>query len=215
SNRPLILGTAGRLVPYKATVLALFTLKNLVKAGIDCHLRIAGTGALLQPIRKKATELDIERRVQFVGAVTDMPSFYNGIDIFILPSIREPLGLVAVEAMASGCPVIATAVDGIPEAVIDGKTGFCIQPEVTIQEFEQLAGTEFGAKLPETVYDPRTDQLHPPLAPDPLKLSQAIQHLIKNSAIYTTMSQATIETARMDFSFKTYKNTLTAALLQP
>lgn len=212
-NHPVILGTAGRLVPYKATVLALFALKHLLESGIDCWLRVAGTGTLLNPLRIKAAQLGLEARVDFAGAVSDMRAFYKNIDFFLLPSIREPLGLVAVEAMASGCPVIATAVDGVPEAVQNGKTGFCIQPELTMKEYQQLAGAEFSGKYPEVVYDPATDSLRPPLAPHPFKLAGAIKELIENPVLYEAASRTAIDDARQNFSFNTYCKSLKAALL--
>lgn len=213
TNRPLILGTAGRLVPYKATVLALFTLKHLLKSGLDCRLRIAGTGYLLQSLKHKAAQLGIESYVDFPGAVVNMPSFYEEIDLLILPSIREPLGLVAVEAMAAGCPVIATSVDGIPEAVVNGETGFCIQPNLSVDEYLQLTGKEFGGKFPEVAYDPITDQLRPPLAPDPVKLAEAAQRLLGNPTLYEAMSQAAIDTVRTNFTFTSYFNALKTAFL--
>jgi glycosyltransferase involved in cell wall biosynthesis len=213
-NHPVTLGTAGRLVPYKATVLALLALKELLNNGIDCRLRIAGTGALLQPLKQKAVELGIASQADFAGAVTHMPAFYDGIDLLLLPSIREPLGLVAVEAMASGCPVVATAVDGIPEAVLNGETGFCIQPELTIKEYEQLTGAEFGGKYPELVYDPTTDALRSPRAPNPVKLAKAIQSLIENPTLYKTMSQTAIDTARFNFSFDAYYAALKSVLIK-
>jgi glycosyltransferase involved in cell wall biosynthesis len=214
-NRPVILGTAGRLVPYKATVLALFTLKHLLESGADCRLHIAGTGPLLQSLKAKAAQLGVESQVVFAGTVMNMPTFYEKIDIFLLPSIREPLGLVGVEAMAAGCPVIATSADGIPEAVINGETGFCIQPELTINEYEQLVGAEFGGKFPESVYDPTSDRLRPPLAPDPNALATAVQKLIGNPILYETMSRTAIDTALTNFSFDTYYAALKSALLKP
>ncbi len=212
-NRPLIIGTAGRLVPYKATVLGFFVLKSLLDAGLNCRLRIAGTGTLFSELKQKASELNIQPHIDFEVEVANMPSFYQGIDIFLLPSIREPLGLVAVEAMASGCPVIATSVDGIPEAIIDGQTGFCIQPDMTIKDYLTLVGQEFGGKFPEAVYDPPTDQLRSPLATNPNKLANAVQKLITDPVLYGMMSRNALEVSRRDFSFNSYYSALKTALL--
>lgn len=213
-NRPLVLGTAGRLVPYKATCITLLVLKQLKENGRACRLKIAGAGPLLPALQRKAEQLGIGGEVEFIGTTPDMGTFYKTIDLFLLPSMREPLGLVAVEALAAGCPVVATAVDGIPEAVINGKTGFCIQPDLAVSEYLKLAGPKSGGKFPEMVYDPAADRLRAPLAPDPYELAKAVQKLISDPALYESMSRAAIQTARDDFLFDTYYNALKSALLE-
>jgi glycosyltransferase involved in cell wall biosynthesis len=68
------------------------------------------------------------RRVQFTGFVSDVPSFLQRADIFVLPSFQETFGIVNLEAMASGLPVVASSISGIPEIVIDHVSGFLVPP---------------------------------------------------------------------------------------
>lgn len=214
ANRPLILGTAGRLVPYKATCIALLTLEKLLADGVDCHLNIVGTGPLRIPLEKKAAQLNISRHVTFINATADMRTFYRSLDLFLLPSIREPLGLVAIEAMAAGCPVICSSVDGIPEAVRDGETGYCIQPTLSIDDYVRDAGSDFSGKFPETVYDPGSDQLQAPLITDPQNIKDVIQRLLDQPALFEDMSRSAIQIAQTEFSFTQYFQTLKTVLLK-
>ena len=78
-----------------------------------------------------AEELDIGRYVNFLGFVEHerMPAYYAQADLLVLPSRREGFPLVLPEAMASGLPVVATTVGGVPEIVTDSETGLLVPPE--------------------------------------------------------------------------------------
>ena len=203
TNRPFILGTAGRLVPYKATILALFALKQLRDSGMDCRLRIAGDGDLRTALQQTASRLEISDYTEFLGRTTSMSAFYSSIDCFLLPSIREPFGLVAAEASAFGCPVIAAAVDGIPEAIPKNEYTLLIQPELTLSDFASLAGKKFIGKFPETIYNPKTDLLCAPQIISPEKIAKKIQHLIEKPDDYEAISRLACIHTKM-VSFDTY-----------
>lgn len=66
--------------------------------------------------------------VTFVGFVEDLPSFLQQADVFVYPSLQETFPIANLEAMASGLPIVATSVGGIPEAVIGNETGFLVPP---------------------------------------------------------------------------------------
>ena len=123
------LGTAARLVPNKGIDRCLRALAN---ARIDAPWEywIAGDGSQRETWSRLADELGIGNRVRFLGTVTDMPSFYGELHIYIQPSLSlEGLPLVLVEAMASGLPVIATDVGATGELVRHGMDGFVIPPD--------------------------------------------------------------------------------------
>jgi glycosyltransferase involved in cell wall biosynthesis len=73
----------------------------------------------------------LEEKVIFHGVVglKDLEKFYSEADIFVLPSLYEPFGIVFAEAMSFGLPIIATRVGGIPELVEDGENGFLVPPK--------------------------------------------------------------------------------------
>ncbi len=70
--------------------------------------------------------LDCGDEVSFLGFVADTPAFLADIDLFVMPSLFEGLGVAVLEAMAAGKPVIATRVGGLTESVIDGVTGILV-----------------------------------------------------------------------------------------
>ncbi len=101
---------------------ALATLPGGVK------LLIAGAGEEERVLRAKAVALGLERRVHFLGYRADVDALLSECDAFVLPSTLEATPYVIIEAMASGLPVVASKVYGIPEIVRDGETGILVDP---------------------------------------------------------------------------------------
>jgi glycosyltransferase involved in cell wall biosynthesis len=89
---------------------------------------------------KLANNLGISSNTHFKEGVPDedLVSFYKKANLFVLPSEHETLPLVILEAMAAGCPLIATRVGGIPDIVADGKTGFLVTPRSEDELFEKM-----------------------------------------------------------------------------
>lgn len=196
----LRIGYIGRLIPLKGVSLILHAVKELT----DVTLTIAGDGPEKESLMKEAARLNIP--VTFFGAIKDVSGFYDSIDLLIVPSIREPLGLVAQEAALRGCPVIAAKVDGLPEVVQDQKTGFCIEPTLNLKDYPALGGNLHN--MPDQVYDPTTDRLRPPKLIDPHTLAKAITKLRTNPALYESMSQNAITFASKRPNFLTYTKQL-------
>lgn len=92
---------------------------------------IAGTGPDLPRLRTLAAECGIAERVRFLGFVPDerLPACYDACDAFILPSQREGFGIVFLEALACGAPVIAGNTDASSEAVLGGELGILVNPD--------------------------------------------------------------------------------------
>jgi D-inositol-3-phosphate glycosyltransferase len=92
-------------------------------------------------------ELGIAERIHFVDAVPheQLPLYYNAADVCVVPSYYESFGLVAVEAMASGVPVIASRVGGLKDTILDGRTGYLVPwrcPEPFAERLDLLLSNE-------------------------------------------------------------------------
>jgi glycosyltransferase involved in cell wall biosynthesis len=85
---------------------------------------------------KKQMQLD---EVNFVGFVDDLPNYLSQADILVCPSLSETFGIVNLEAMASGLPIVATSVGAIPDTLVDGQTGFLVPPGDTEALAERLS----------------------------------------------------------------------------
>jgi glycosyltransferase involved in cell wall biosynthesis len=96
----------------------------------DTHLLLVGSGTLEDDLRDRANELGITDIVTFVGAVPHdkIHQYYAAADIFCLPSHHESFGMVNIEAMACGCPVVSTHIDAIEEYLTDEKNGLLVNP---------------------------------------------------------------------------------------
>ncbi len=86
----------------------------------------AGDGSHKAQLQSIVQTLGLEEEVSFVGFVKDVPKFLSSIDILVLPSLYEGLGVAALEGMAAGKPVVATRVGGLAESIVDGETGFLV-----------------------------------------------------------------------------------------
>ena len=190
-------------------MVALHALHELLAKKHRVELHIAGTGPLQSQLKQQAAALGISSSVIFHGCVQDMAGFYANIDLLVVPSVREPFGMVIVEAAAHGCPAVAAKVDGIPEALADGKTGLCVEADVELQRDGPFGGNP--ADFPELVYNPEHDRLEPPKFLDPKRLAGAIASLLDNPAKYRDFSAAAIEYARNNFSAETYSRQLRQA----
>jgi glycogen(starch) synthase len=109
----------GRLVYEKGFQLALEALPGLVERLGDVRFLVAGSGTHEQELRRQAEELGLDAHGTFLGWIGDdvLHSLYRIADLCVVPSIYEPFGLVALEAMASGCPCIVADTGGLREIV--------------------------------------------------------------------------------------------------
>jgi glycosyltransferase involved in cell wall biosynthesis len=117
---------AGRLGPQKA----LGTLLQALVDVPDARLVVAGDGPEREPLEGLARTLELDGRVSFLGAVSRdrVLRLFGAADACVLPSAWENLPHTVVEALAVGCPVIATSVGGVPEVVRDGENGLLVPP---------------------------------------------------------------------------------------
>jgi glycosyltransferase involved in cell wall biosynthesis len=122
-----VLAFAGRLGPQKALGTALAALA--VTPGVT--LVVAGDGPERSALEARARELGLDERVRFLGSVPRdvVLRLFHAADASVLPSAWENFPHTVVEALAVGCPVIATAVGGVPEVVRDGENGLLVPPQ--------------------------------------------------------------------------------------
>ena len=124
--------------PVVGTVGALTTRKNhhdLIEAAAlvvrevpDARFVILGEGELREALEQQIHRKHLERHVMLGGFGTDVIAMIKGFDVFVLSSIHEGLCTSLIDAMAASKPAVATAVDGVPDVLVDGKTGFLVAP---------------------------------------------------------------------------------------
>ena len=146
-----ILLFVGRVEPLKGIDILLGAAAQ-VESESDCFVLVVGgddstRDGEMEHLRDLASQLGIAERVSFMGAVDHerLPLFYNAADVCVVPSFYESFGLVALEAMACGTPVVASRVGGLSVAVRDSETGYLIPwrcPEPFAERLELLLGNE-------------------------------------------------------------------------
>lgn len=113
--------------PAKGIDILLKAWKMVLASLPDAHLDIAGDGDL-DAYRQYCATLQIEKQVHFHGKHNDVPSLMLDTDVFVLPSRREGMPNVLMEAMLRGVPCIATDISGCQDLIDDGHTGLLVQP---------------------------------------------------------------------------------------
>jgi len=162
---PIILCVA-RLIPSKGIDILLRSIEQLVLDGTALHVLVAGDGPSRAALRALASSLSLRNHVTFLGQLSHetVLEYMAACDVFVLPSWRETFGLVYLEAMAAGKPVIGVRGQGVDGIVEDGKTGYLVSPhsasEVTEVVRSILANPdgarEIGLRARELVLDQYT-----------------------------------------------------------
>jgi glycosyltransferase involved in cell wall biosynthesis len=142
----------GRLIDLKGVDYLIKALPRVIVRFPDVKLLIIGSGPQKDRLVHLTKQLGMERHVSFIGAVSqkDLIKFYSLAHLLVLPSIvnhageTEGLGVVLIEAMACGLPVIGSDVGGIPDLIKDGETGLLVKqkdPDLLAEKINILLGT--------------------------------------------------------------------------
>jgi glycosyltransferase involved in cell wall biosynthesis len=134
-----MVAVVGRLDPNKHIGSLLAVLPPIVRDVPDLRVVICGRSVHVpghdDELRQQASSLGLDEHVRFLGHYPDVPSILAAADVFCLPTEMEAFGLVFIEAMRAGLPVVAVRSGGVPEIVADGVTGLLSYPR-------DLAGLE-------------------------------------------------------------------------
>lgn len=213
---PFRIGMVGRLKPFKGFALGIHALRRLLDRGIDARLAICGEGPELAQTRALADSLGIAAHVEMLGTRSDMAHFYDHLDILLCPSLREPFGLVSIEAQARGTPVVATATDGLPETIDPERTGITV---ATTLNYDELPGWGVDTEgLPDRVYSPASDRLEAPRGSHPDAIAEALAALLTSPERRQAMSAEAIRHVQRHFSMDHYVDDMTRIVqdtLQP
>jgi glycosyltransferase involved in cell wall biosynthesis len=127
TNKGPIIGIGVRLCEQKGITYLLHAMPGIIEKIPDCTLVIAGRGPLEADLKNATSALGIDKNVKFVGMRLDIPELLKLFDAYVLPSLWEGLPMVLLEAMAAGCPVVATDVGGVATVVQHEVTGLIIK----------------------------------------------------------------------------------------
>jgi glycosyltransferase involved in cell wall biosynthesis len=126
-DNPVLL-LIGRLEPQKGHTVMLQAMPAILREFPNARLLCLGDGALRSELERQIASLGISQSVRMLGYQPNVPDWLALADVVVLPSFFEGLPLVAIEALAAEKPVVATAVDGTPEVIMDGRTGLLVGP---------------------------------------------------------------------------------------
>jgi glycogen synthase len=120
----------GRIVQEKGVEVLVRSVPLVLEEMPEARFIIAGTGPELERLRALVEELGISKRVSFPGFISDedRDRLYKVADCAVFPSLYEPFGIVALEAMAAKTPVVVSEVGGLPEVVRHAETGITVYP---------------------------------------------------------------------------------------
>jgi len=130
----------GTLKTVKGIKYLIEAVKIVKEKGLKIKLLLVGDGEEKEELKKISEKLNLKENIIFVGRIDnkEIPEYMIASDIFVLPSLSEGLPVVILEAMASGIPIIATKVGGVPDIVKDKENGFLVDSKSPTQIAEKI-----------------------------------------------------------------------------
>jgi glycosyltransferase involved in cell wall biosynthesis len=123
-----VVGIVGRIFPIKNHHLFLEAASLVAREEPTARFVIVGDGPLRAELERQAQATGLADRAIFTGWRRDLPGIYADMDVLAVTSHNEGTPVSAIEAMAAGCPVVATNVGGLPDLICDGETGYLVPP---------------------------------------------------------------------------------------
>ena len=166
--------SVGYLIPRKAHKYVVMAMAKLLKAHPNIVYVIIGKGDEERPLQGLVKEMGLQDAVEFIGQVPhrDVMAYLATCDIFALPSWDESFGVVYVEAMAHGRPVVACRGEGIQDVIADGETGALVEPK----DVDSLTNT-LGRLLEDQAYARRLGEAGRTLVARSLTWQQSAEKL--------------------------------------
>jgi glycosyltransferase involved in cell wall biosynthesis len=143
----VVVGTVSRLAPQKAPMDFLGVARHFRDSDPPVRFVFVGGGPQEPEFRREITRMGLDDIVVATGYRSDIPALITVFDIFLLNSLWEGLPAVIMEAMAAGLPIVATAVDGTPEIVEEGVTGYLAEPHDTAAMAERIRALALQPEL--------------------------------------------------------------------
>ena len=137
-DREAVVGMAGPLEILKGGSFFLRACHRVIERGHNIRVIVTGSGPEERNLRRLSTSLELDDRLTFVDDAAEMKAYFSAIDIFCLPSLQQGLGVLMLEAMAFGRPVIASGVGGILSVISDDNTGLIVPPSDSQAIAEQM-----------------------------------------------------------------------------
>jgi len=123
---PLVIASCGRMVEKKGFHILLKAFNKVLESGARVSLRLGGDGKEMNDLQRLCEDLGINDHVEFCGWANSISEFLEKADIFVLPSLDEPFGIIVLEAMARGKPLISTRTQG-PSEILNEETSYLVE----------------------------------------------------------------------------------------
>lgn len=142
---PVKIVAHGRLHEKKGYGVLVEAIAQLSRKGVDCSCRIAGEGPEREALQSQIARAKLENRIALPGWTDSVADFLAPDDIFVLPSFQEDFPLAVLDAMASGMPIVASAIDGPKDFLVEGETALLVppgEPAALAQAIARLIGDD-------------------------------------------------------------------------
>ncbi|MGF0089492.1 glycosyltransferase family 4 protein [Segatella copri] len=162
NNDIITIGVVSRLEHIKGMDLVVPAFAKVYEKNKNIRLLVVGDGSWQKQMEEDANRLQLGKNIEFAGMQkqTDLQSYYDKIDVLLMPSRSEGFGLTAIEGMARGCVLVASNTGGLPEVVREGYVGLLHQPESVDDLANKICSLIENPKLLEQMRSHLSDYVH-------------------------------------------------------